>query len=195
MTKPAQRLEYIPASATVSIADEATAMRAAGRRVLDFSAGRAFEPTPLYVSQAASKALMSGDTHQTMARGTREYRQACADKLARDNGLSLDPEREIIATLGVKQALTLALLAVINPGDEILVEDPCFVSYLPLIQLAGGVAKPLPLKRENRFRWTAEQLGQAIGPRTRAVLFNSPHNPTGTVHRRPGSGRHCPDSH
>ena len=184
MNKQAQRIRDIPLSSTVSIADQASALIAAGHRVIDFSAGRASESTPEYVAKAASKALLSGDTHQTMARGTEQYRQACASKLARENGLHLDPRTEIMATSGVKQALTLALLAVINPGDEVLVEDPCFVSYLPLIQIAGGIAKPLPLLAQNRFRWTKEQLESSISGKTKAILLNSPNNPTGTVHTK-----------
>ena len=86
--------------------------------------------------------------------------------------------------MGVKQALTLALLGAVSRGDEVLVEDPCFVSYLPLITIAGGRVQRIPLKKENNFRWTSEQLQQAVTDRTRVILFNSPHNPTGTVHRK-----------
>jgi len=178
------RVEQMKTSATVSIADKASQLRQQGYSVVDFSAGRAFEPTPDYVSQAASDALLSGDTHQTMALGTPEFRKACTTKLSRDNFLEADWETEIIATMGVKQALTLALLGVVNTGDDVLVEDPCFVSYMPLINIAGGQAYHLPLKPENNFRWTREQLQNAISNRTRVILFNSPQNPTGTVHNR-----------
>lgn len=166
----------------MSIADEAARLRHQGIRVVDFSAGRAFEPSPGYVSKEAANALLAGDTHQTMARGTLQFRKACATKLARDNNLAADWETEIIATMGVKQALTLALLSVVNPGDEVLVEDPCFVSYFALINIAGGRARAVPLKSQNNFRWTREQLSAAVTPRTRAILLNSPQNPTGTVH-------------
>jgi len=178
------RVEQMKTSATVGIADKASRLRQQGYSVIDFSAGRAFEATPDYVSQAASDALLSGDTHQTMALGTPEFRKACATKLSRDNFLEADWETEIIATMGVKQALTLALLGVVNTGDDVLVEDPCFVSYMPLINIAGGQAHHLPLKPKNNFRWTRDQLQQAVTDRTRAILFNSPQNPTGTVHNR-----------
>jgi len=180
----ADRINKIPDSATVGIADKAAKLRQMGHKILDFSAGRAFEPTPTYICKAASNALLSGDTHQTMALGTDEYRQACATKLSRENNLSTDWETEIIATMGVKQALTLALLAIVNCGDEVIVEDPCFVSYLPLIQIAGGKSVTIPLKPKNNFRWTKSQLQNAITERTKAILINSPHNPTGTVHSR-----------
>ena len=176
------KVDQIVRSATVGIADKVTRLTQQGNKILDFSAGRAFEPTPGYVCQAATDALSAGDTHQTMARGTLEFRKACARKLSRDNSLETDWESEIIATMGVKQALTLALLGVVGDGDEVLIEDPCFVSYQALITIAGGEARPLPLHQENNFRWTREQLQDAITDRTRAILFNSPQNPTGTVH-------------
>ncbi|MCP4624870.1 MAG: aminotransferase class I/II-fold pyridoxal phosphate-dependent enzyme [bacterium] len=176
------KVDRITRSATVGIADTVTRLRQKGHEILDFSAGRAFEPTPGYVSQAAADALAAGVTHQTMARGTMEFRKACARKLSRDNGLKADWESEFIATMGVKQALTLALLGVVNDGDEVLIEDPCFVSYQALITIAGGRSRQLPLLPENKFRWTRRQLKDAVTDRTRAILFNSPQNPTGTVH-------------
>ena len=182
MKKIAQRISEITTSATVGIADEATRLRQKQVDIIDFSAGRAFEKTPDYIIQAAATALQQGQTHQTMAAGTPEFRAACVEKLSRDNDIQADPDKEIIATSGVKQGLTLALMATINPGDEVIVEDPCFVSYVALILLCGGKAVPVPLKSENNFRWTAEDLEEHISGRTKAILFNSPHNPTGTVH-------------
>ncbi len=178
------KVDQITRSATVGIADKVTRLRQQGNEILDFSAGRAFEPTPDYVRQAAADALLAGVTHQTMARGTLEFRKACARKLSRDNFLEADWESEILATMGVKQALTLALLGVVGDGDEVLVEDPCFVSYQALITIAGGQTRQLPLRQENNFRWTRQQLEDAVTDRTRAILFNSPQNPTGTVHSK-----------
>jgi len=171
-----------PPSATVLIADIAAGMRRQGIDIIDFSAGRAAEHSPYYVNQEAAQALLSGDTHQTMAQGKPEYREACARKLARENGIVADPEKSIIATLGCKQGLTLALMAVVDPGDEVIVEDPCFVSYQPTIRFCGGIPVPVPLRRENHFRWQRDELEAAITDRTKAILFCSPHNPTGTVH-------------
>jgi aspartate/methionine/tyrosine aminotransferase len=171
-----------PPSATVLIADIAAGMRRQGIDIIDFSAGRAAEHSPYYVNQEAAQALLSGDTHQTMAQGKPEYREACARKLARENGIVADPEKSIIATLGCKQGLTLALMAVVDPGDEVIIEDPCFVSYQPTIRFCGGIPVPVPLRRENYFRWQRNELEAAITDRTKAILFCSPHNPTGTVH-------------
>lgn len=182
MNTLSKRVLENPPSATVLIADIAAGMRRQGIDIIDFSAGRAAEHSPFYVNQEAAQALLSGDTHQTMAQGKPEYREACARKLARENGIVADPEKSIIATLGCKQGLTLALMAVVDPGDEVIVEDPCFVSYQPTIRFCGGIPVPVPLRRENHFRWQRDELEAAITDRTKAILFCSPHNPTGTVH-------------
>lgn len=182
MNTLSKRVLENPPSATVLIADIVAGMRRQGIDIIDFSAGRAAEHSPCYVNQEAAQALLSGDTHQTMAQGKPEYREACARKLARENGIVADPEKSIIATLGCKQGLTLALMAVVDPGDEVIVEDPCFVSYQPTIRFCGGIPVPVPLRRENHFRWQRDELEAAITDRTKAILFCSPHNPTGTVH-------------
>jgi aspartate/methionine/tyrosine aminotransferase len=171
-----------PSSATVRIADLAKKMKRQGIDVVDFSAGRAVENTPVYISQAAAQALLSGDTHQTMARGKPEYLEACARKLKRENGIDADPERSIIATMGIKQGLTLTFLSILDPGDEVIVEDPCFVSYMPIIRFCGGIPVAVPLQRKNRYRWVRSDLEAAVTDRTKAILYCSPHNPTGTVH-------------
>ncbi len=178
----ADRILESPTSATVRIADLASSLRRQGVKVVDFSAGRASEHTPEYICRVASEALLRGDTHQTMAQGTPEYRAACARKLLRENGLEADPETEIVATFGCKNGLTLALLAIMNPGDEVILEDPGFVSYAPTIRFLGGVPVTVPLEPELNHRWREERLRAAITPRTKAILFCSPHNPTGTVH-------------
>lgn len=182
MKRLADRISDIPISSTVHIADIASAMRAKGVHVIDLSAGRAHETTPAYIVERAIAALRDGDTHQTLAMGTTQYRLACSRKLARDNGIAADPEQEVIATMGVKQGLTLALMAMVNPSREVIVEDPCFVSYQPLIRLCEGKPVPVPLKAAHGFRWDREELERAITPRTCAILINSPQNPTGTVH-------------
>ena len=176
------RVARTPSSATVRIADLATELRRQGVRVLDFSAGRAAEPSPDYVNQAAARALLSGDTHQTMAQGRRDFRVRVSEKLRRENGLDMDPDRNVIATLGCKNGLTLALMSILDPGDEAVIEDPCFVSYGATVGLFGARSVAVPLRAENAFRWTREQLEGAITERTKVLLFCSPHNPCGAVH-------------
>jgi len=179
-----RRIQESPDSATVRIADRASELRRAGAPVLDFSAGRAAEHTPQYICDAASQAMERNATHQTPARGEPDYLTACARKLVRENGIEYDASREIIATMGCKQGLLLTLMSCLNPGDEVIVEDPGFVSYAPTIRYCGGVPVPVSLTETNRFRWTEEALEAAVTERTRAILFCSPHNPTGTVHDR-----------
>jgi aspartate/methionine/tyrosine aminotransferase len=159
-------------------------MRRDGIDVLDFSAGRADEHTPRYIVDGAVAAMMSGDTHQTAAQGTVEFLTACGNKLSRENGLTKDPDTQIIATLGCKEGLLLALMATLDPGDEIIIEDPCFVSYGPAISFCGAVPVAVPLLKDDRFRWTEACLERTVTSRTRAILLCSPHNPTGTVHSK-----------
>lgn len=180
----ASRIAALPDSATVRIADLAARMRGRGLEIIDLSAGRAAEHTPLPYVETAVRSMREGDTHQTPARGTPAYLDACVRKLARENDLQIDPARGILATLGCKQGLGLALSAIIDVDDEVIVEDPGFVSYAPSVQLAGGVSVPVPLHEHNAFRWTGDDLTAALTERTRALLFCSPHNPTGVVHSR-----------
>ncbi len=180
--KISERVENSEQSSTVGIADIAIKLRESGERVYDFSAARAFEPTPAYIIDEAVRTMRAGDTHQTMAKGTTEYRQAISAKLKRENNIDADPEKEIIATMGVKQGLTISLLALINPGDQVIVEDPCFPSYKQLISYFGGEAVPVPLRAENRFRWDKAELESHITDKTKAILLNTPQNPTGVVH-------------
>ncbi len=171
-------------STTVGIADKVKRLREAGHEVYDFSAGRAFEHTPRYVIDAATKAMEAGDTHQTMGQGTLDYRKACARKLARENGIDADPESEIVATMGCKQGLVISLLTLLNPGDEVIVEDPCFVSYKQTIDYLGGNYVAVPLLESNDFRWKGKQLESVITDKTRAVILCTPQNPTGVVHTK-----------
>ena len=178
----AAHMDRVAPSATVAIADKATRLRQRGIEVIDFSAGRASEPTPAFVCRWASEALERGDTHQTPAQGTRNYLEACAAKLARDNDLIVDPETEVIATLGCKQGLLLSLVSLLDAGDEVLVEDPGFVSYEPAVHYCGGVARPVPLRQENGYRFNVDELEAAVTTKTKALILCTPHNPTGVVH-------------
>jgi aspartate/methionine/tyrosine aminotransferase len=172
----------LPISSTVALADEASEMRARGESVIDLSAGRVSEATDREIGAAGSAAIVQGITHSTPARGAPDYLLAVAEKLARENDLIYVPETEIVATLGCKNGLVLALMSILDPGDEVIVEDPCFVSYGPTIELCGGKTVVVPTDPANRWTWTREALERAVTPKTRAILFCSPGNPTGTVH-------------
>jgi aspartate/methionine/tyrosine aminotransferase len=177
-----QRAARIPVSGTVAIADRAAALRRDGVDVVDLSAARAPEDTPQPILAAALDALRKGDTHQTPARGTPVFRKAVSDKLHRENSLAMDPESQVFATLGVKEGMFLALQAGIEPGDTVLVEDPCFVSHGPLIQMAGGVPVPVPLDA-GRHHWMPAH-AEDMCARARAIIICNPHNPTGVVRTR-----------
>jgi aspartate/methionine/tyrosine aminotransferase len=180
----AKRARNLPVSSTVAIADLAGKLRLQGESVIDLSAGRAAEATPAVICAAAKAALDDGDTHQTPAQGTPSYLAAVSEKLRRENDLDYDPRNGVMATLGCKNGLVLSLLSVLDPGDEVIVEDPCFVSYVPTITLCGGVARRVRLDRDNNYRWRRNDLEAAVNEKTKAILFCSPHNPLGVVHTK-----------
>lgn len=181
-TRLSERLVRTEPSATVRIADLATELRGRGVDVVDLSAGRAAEASPDFVNRAATEALLAGDTHQTPAQGTMAYRTACARKLLRDNGIEADPETEVMATFGCKNGLTLALMATVGPGDEVIIEDPGFVSYGATVRFCGAEPVAVPLRAAEGWRWRREELEAAVTERSRVIILCSPHNPTGTVH-------------
>ena len=137
--------------------------------------------TPRAVIQAGIRSLEAGHTHYTSNSGTIELRQAISAYLARLYGIHYDPETEILITVGVSEALYLALTALVNPGDEVIVPHPCFVSYAPEVVFAGGVPVVIDTYPEHDFQVTGEEIEQAITPRTKALLIGYPNNPTGAV--------------
>ncbi|HHH41598.1 MAG TPA: aminotransferase class I/II-fold pyridoxal phosphate-dependent enzyme [Chloroflexi bacterium] len=140
--------------------------------------------SPPAALRAAIASLERGETHYTSNSGTIELRQAIADHVERLYGVRYDPEREVLVTVGVSEALYLALTATLNPGDEVIVPHPCFVSYAPEVIFAGG--KPIIVNaiREHDFQITAAQIEEAITPQTKALLIGYPNNPTGAVMTR-----------
>lgn len=137
--------------------------------------------TPRAVIQAGIRSLEAGHTHYTSNSGTIELRQAISAYLARLYGIHYDPETENLITVGVSEALYLALTALVNPGDEVIVPHPCFVSYAPEVVFAGGVPVVIDTYPEHDFQVTGEEIEQAITPRTKALLIGYPNNPTGAV--------------
>ncbi len=140
--------------------------------------------TPEPILQAGISSLQRGETQYTSNSGTIELRAALSRHLAEHYGVGYDPESEILVTVGVSEALYLALTAVIDPGDEIIIPEPCFVSYGPEVTFAGGVPVYVPTRVENDFQVTAATIEQAITPRTKAILLGYPNNPTGAVMSR-----------
>lgn len=132
------------------------------------------------VREAAISSLEEGHTSYTANAGLIELRKEIAKYVTRSFGVSYNPQNEIIVTVGASQAIDIALRAILNPGDEVLVVEPSFVSYVPLVTLAGGVPVTIQTKKENDFKLTPTELEAAITPNTKALLICSPNNPTGT---------------
>ena len=140
--------------------------------------------TPWHIRDEGIRALTRGKTFYTSNAGLPELRREIAAFTERRIGVSYDPMKEIVITVGGSEAIDIALRAIINPGDEVLYAEPCFVSYLPCIAMADGIPVSLPLKEENQFRLTREELEAAITPKTKALMISFPNNPTGAVMRR-----------
>jgi len=152
--------------------------------VISLGIGEPDFTTPAPILQAGVAALESGDTHYTSNSGTIELRQAVAEHLQQLYGVAYDARSEVLITVGVSEALYLALAAVLDPGDEVIVPTPCFVAYQPEVVFAGGTPVPLPTSVEDAFQVRAEAVEALITPHTKALLIGYPNNPTGAVMSR-----------
>jgi aspartate aminotransferase len=175
------RIRSISASPTLAIDARAKAMIAAGEDVINLTAGEPDYPTPDGAAQAGIAAIEQHFTRYTPVAGIPALREAIADKLSSENGLTYSPNQIIVST-GAKQSLYNVFFALLDPGDEVILQTPCWVSYPEQIKLCGGVVKPVAVDEASGFKMTPEQLAAAITPRTKAVLINSPANPTGAVY-------------
>ena len=172
----------IPPSETLAVSDKAKALKAAGHDVVALAGGDPDFDTPDYITAAAFQAIENGATHYPAPmKGITPLLEAIAAKMQADNGVSVKPGSDIVVTPGGKWALFLALSAILNPGDEVLYLEPVWVSYPPMIVLAGGTPVAVTLSADDNFRITADQLREKVTPRTKALMVNSPNNPTGRV--------------
>ncbi|WP_409035555.1 pyridoxal phosphate-dependent aminotransferase [Novosphingobium sp.] len=174
-------LSRVAPSQTTAMTDRAIALRAEGRDIISLSVGEPDFATPAHVVAAAKAALDAGDTKYTAVGGTARLKAAAALHFARDLGIQTDPSR-VIVSAGGKQAIFHALLATVDPGDEVLIPAPWWVSYPEIVNFAGGTVVPMQTNAAGGFRITADQLEAAITPRTRWLLLNSPGNPTGATY-------------
>jgi aspartate aminotransferase len=181
MSLIADRLNRISPSQTIAISTKARALKAAGRDVISLSAGEPDFDTPDHVKAAAIKAIEAGDTKYTDVAGTPALRRAVAAKFKRDSGIDYKPE-EIIVSTGGKQVIYNAMVATVNPGDEVVIPSPCWVSYPDIVALAEGTPVIVPCGQNNGFKLRAEDLEAAITPRTKWFFLNSPNNPTGAAY-------------
>jgi aspartate aminotransferase len=180
----ADRLSRIKPSATIAVTDKARALKAAGRNVIGLGAGEPDFDTPENVKEAAVKAIRDGKASKyTAVDGIAELKAAVARKFERENGLAYKLSQIIVST-GGKQVLYNALVATINPGDEVIIPAPYWVSYPEMVLLAGGEPVAVPTTMESGFKMKPEALEKAITPKTKWIIFNSPSNPTGAAYTR-----------
>ncbi len=177
------RVRRMKPSSTLALSARVKELRAAGRDVIGFAAGEPDFDTPAPLVRAAVEALEAGRTRYEPVPGPPETRRAVAEHLLRRHGLSCDPA-DVVLTVGGKSALFFSLLAVVDPGrrDEVVVPTPAWVSYRPMIELAGGRVVEVPGSADDGFRLHPERVAAAIGPRTAALMLNSPSNPCGTMY-------------
>ncbi|MGH7155034.1 MAG: pyridoxal phosphate-dependent aminotransferase, partial [Acetobacteraceae bacterium] len=177
----AERLDRISPSQTIAISTKARQLQAAGRKVISVSAGEPDFDTPRNVKDAAIRAIEAGETKYTDVSGTLALRKAVAAKFLRDSGLAYKPE-EIIISTGGKQVIFNAMLATMNPGEEVIIPSPCWVSYPDIVSLADGKPVLVPCGQNRGFKLAAEDLEAAITPRTKWFMLNNPCNPTGAAY-------------
>ncbi|MEZ4648701.1 MAG: pyridoxal phosphate-dependent aminotransferase [Candidatus Eisenbacteria bacterium] len=181
--KQSQMSGKVGLSETIAIDEKVKKLRAEGRRVISFGAGQPDAPTPASVCEAGIKAIRGGATKYTSPGGCLELRQAICEKLARDNGLAYQPD-QIVVSAGAKQSIFMALAVIVDPGEEVLLPAPYWVSYPTQVSILGGTSRVLPTDERTGFKITAAQLRDAITPRTACLILNSPSNPTGAVYSR-----------
>src|SRR6266702_638666 len=183
MTMPflAAALDRVKPSATIAVTDKARELKAAGRNVIGLGAGEPDFDTPANIKLAAIHAIEAGKTKYTAVDGIPELKQAIIAKFQRENGLTYKPNQVIVGT-GGKQVLYNALMATINPGDEVIIPAPYWVSYPEMVALAGGTPVEVMTTMADGFKMKPGALEKAITPNTKWIIFNSPSNPTGAAY-------------
>jgi aspartate aminotransferase len=176
-------LDRVKPSATIAVTDKARALKAAGRNVIGLGAGEPDFDTPANIKLAAIRAIEAGKTKYTDVGGIPELKAAIIAKFQRENGLTYTPNQVVVST-GGKQVLYNALMATINPGDEVIIPAPYWVSYPEMVALAGGESVPVVCTAEFGFKLQPAALEAAITPKTKWIILNSPSNPTGAAYSR-----------
>ena len=176
----AERIKAVKPSATLEITAKAKVLRGQGRDIIGFGAGEPDFDTPEHIKKAAYRAIDEGFVYYTPTVGIPELREAIAEKLNVENKIQCSAEN-IIVTPGAKQALYEAIMVLVNPGEEVLIPSPYWVSYLPMVQLASGKPVFIPTGIDGEFKLGAEQILERITDKTKLLILNSPCNPTGAV--------------
>ena len=177
----AKRMSAVSASATVALAQRARELREAGRSVIDLVEGESDQPTPAHVIDEAFRAAHSGATRYTAVGGTPAMKAAIRSKFERENGLVFS-DQEVMASTGAKQVIFNALLATLDAGDEVIIPAPYWVSYPDMVRLCGGVPVIVACDPKSAYRLDPAQLEQAITPRAKWLILNSPNNPSGAIY-------------
>lgn len=175
------RVKSLQPSASIAAKAIVNDLQAQGRKIIDFTIGEPDLDTPPHIIDAAIAAMRAGDTHYTVSNGTPALRQAISAKLARENGISIPPEK-IVVGCGAKQLIFEAFAATLNDGDEVIVPAPYWVSYPDIVSLNGGNPVIVPCERAAGFKLTPDVLEAAITPRTRWLILCAPSNPTGAIY-------------
>jgi aspartate aminotransferase len=183
MAHLSDKVNLISESQTIAMARKSRELKAQGIDIISLSLGEPDFKTPDVIKQAAIKAINEDFTYYTHVSGYVELRQAIAHKFKRDNGLDYTAD-DIVVSSGAKQSIANAVLCLINPGDEVIIPAPFWVSYLEILKLAGGVPIIIDTTIENDFKITAEELKAHITPKTRMMMFSTPCNPTGSVYSK-----------
>jgi len=178
--KLAERIKAVQPSATLAVDAKAKALQAQGKDIIGYGVGEPDFNTPAHICEAGCKAINAGDTKYSAKRGA-ELKKSICEKLKRENNLDYKPE-DVVVSNGAKQSLYNLLQVLIEPGDEVIIPAPYWVSYLEQVRLAGGTPVILNTDEKTAFKITAAQLEKAITPKTRLFMHNSPSNPTGTVY-------------
>jgi aspartate aminotransferase len=176
-----ERINQMQESATIKMAKISRELKAQGIDIIDLSIGEPDFDTPVHIKTAAKEAIDKGYTKYSPVPGYPELRKAISTKFKRDNNLDYTPEQIVVST-GAKQSIANVVLSLINPGDEVLLPAPYWVSYAAVVQLAEGIATEIPAGIETAFKATAAQIERHITPKTKMIIFSSPCNPTGSVY-------------
>jgi len=177
------RVKGLKPSATLAVDAKAKALKEQGEDILNLSAGEPDFDTPEHIKKACIKALEEGFTKYVATQGIPSLRKVICQRIKEDYGLDYSPE-EVIVSSGAKQAIFNLLLALVNPGDEVLILSPYWVSYPPMVEIAGGIPKIVPARFEKRFEPDLTDVKASITQRTRGIILNSPSNPTGLIYSR-----------
>ena len=181
MNRVSNRLKVLSESETLAMARRCRELIAQGRDVISLSIGEPDYDTPDFIKESAKKAIDENYSHYTPVAGFADLRQAVCTKFKRDNGLDYKPEQVVVST-GAKQSIANVILALINPGDEVLLPAPYWVSYIEMIKLAGGIPIVIYSGIEKDFKITPDQLAPHVTEKTKMMVFSSPCNPTGSVY-------------